>query len=783
MQHKALNWIKKYHRATNYLSVAMLYLKDNFCLEEELQTEHIKNRVLGHFGTVPGINLIYACLNYYASEYKRESMLVVGPGHGAPAVLSNLYIEGSLKSIYPKISDDYNGLSELIKGFSWPNKFPSHTYPGLPGTIHEGGELGYSLGIATGAVLDNPDLTVGCIIGDGEAETGALSASWHGNKYINPKISGKVIPILHLNGYRISGPTIYGTMSNIELTNYFSGLGYEPIIVDQYKSKDIYLDSLLAFDDINSKINKLCNCYKDGETPKWPMLILRTKKGWTAPVSVNGIKIEDHNNSHGIPLKNCKTNNIEFEALKIWLGSYKFNELLNSEFKFIDEILEYVPKGKYRIGFNKHTFGWEQKKDLILPNLNKFFTDIDAEKEILKSSMEVIADYFSEVFTLNKKNKNFRLFSPDETESNKLGSIYNSTERNYLWPTRDCDGNYSDEGRLMEILSENTLQSWYEGYVKTGRHGVLISYEAFLGIITTQIDQYIKYIKQSKRQRWRGEIASLNYIATSTGWGQDHNGFTHQNPTLINTLLTKYYENVSIYMPSDANTFLLSMEDCLKRNNAVNLLVVGKHKAPQWLNKSEAIEHVKRGISIWDSVSNFGQDGDVDIVLASAGDYQTYETIAGGQILKELIPELKFQYVNVNEITQIGLGDEHNPVKTKYDFEKYFTKNKPIIFNFHGYPQAIKMITWNSVISNRLTILGYIEEGSTTTPFDMQVQNKTSRFHVAINAIKQASKHNQIVKNNEIRLIDILQNKLNQHSSYIIKNGEDMPEILNFKFR
>ncbi len=782
---KVLDWFRKYHRITNYLGAAMLYLKDNYFLEEELKPEHIKSRILGHWGTVPGLNFMYTGLNYLIKKTNQEMMFIAGPGHGAPAVLANVWLEGTLEEFYNNVPRNKDGFQNLIKLFSWPKGFPSHTYPGVPGSLHEGGELGYSLGTAYGTVFDNPRLMTVCVVGDGEAETGPLAASWHSNKFIDPINTGVVLPILHLNGYRISGPTIFGTMSNEEVMNYFKGLGYDPIMVNQYETDDIYRDYIDALDNVYNKIQMVRKEWQEtGKKPIWPMLVVKTMKGWTGPTFVEGRQIKDHNNSHGIPLEHPKKDEAELKAIQEWLRSYRVNELLNEDKTLKNELFEFVPEGDLRMGKNKHTFGGEIRKNLNLPELEKLSIKIDSPGHTQESSMEVMGKYYVEIFRNNEREQNFRLFSPDESESNKLGEIFDITQRKYIWPVRDCDKCISPNGRVMELLSEHVLQEWMQGYVLSGRHGVLISYEAFLGIITTMIDQYIKFIRTSTEISWRKPVSSLNYVATSTGWRQDHNGFSHQNPTLINTLLTKQADFVSIYFPADSNILLATLNDCLKGVDNVNLIVSGKRDLPQWLTLEQAKEHVKNGIGRWDFVGNIVNDSNntPDVVLASCGDYQTQETIAAAQILKEDVPELIFQYVNVNEITRLGLGDEHNPLMTSDDYEKYFTSSRDVIFNFHGYPDAIKQLTWGRKISEQLVLLGYIEKGTTTTPFDMQVVNKASRYHVAIQAILSAARFNDQVRMREEELIRKYTDILKKHESYIVENGDDMPEIKAFKF-
>ncbi len=783
--------LKKYHRLSNYLSSAMLYLKDNFLLKDDLKKEHIKDRILGHWGTVPGLNFIYGGLNVFISQVlendlnnKNKMMLITGPGHGAPAIISGLYIEETLKRYYPEADYSEEGIGYVLKNFSWPGGFQSHTWPGLPGQINEGGELGYSLATAFGAVFDNPNLISACIIGDGEAETATIAASWQSAKFVNHKTDGVVLPILHLNGYRISGPTLFSTFTDEELATYFYGLGYTAFIVDQYNlGSDIYKSFLETLFVVYEHIK---NYKKEGG--KLPVIILRTKKGWTGPKTLHGNKIEDNNLSHGIPIPKPKKDNEEFEALKDWLNSYKIQNLVNKDNFITKDILEIIPSNDFKLGMNKQVSGNPGRINLTLPNIYSHEIKFANRGLAPESRMEQLAEYIRDVFDLNEDDKNFRFFSPDESESNMMEAILDETDKMMNRNLREWDKKYSKAGRVMEILSENVLQSWMEGYIKTGRHGFLASYEAFLNVANSQIDQYIKYLKQSFEYPWRKPVSSLNYISTSTLWRQEHNGYTHQNPSLINSLLTKYFDNASMYFPADVNILLATMQDSLERVDCVNLITACKRDLPQWLTMREALEHVKKGISEWEwagnKSSNNDNDGDnVDVVLASAGDYQTVETIAAAQILKKDVPELKFKYININEITRLGFGDENDTLLTTKEFEEYFSKSKGIIFNFHGYPEAIKMITWGREISNRLQILGYIEKGGTTTPFDMQVVNKASRYHVCIEAILAAAKFNSKVDKNKETLVQKYSALLEKHKTYIKENGVDIPEITEFKFK
>jgi len=791
---KLIENFKKYHRASNYLSAAMLYFKDNFFLEEELKAEHIKPRVLGHWGTVPGLNFIYGALNILIKERIEKDvlnlnddealitspMLITGPGHGAPAVISGLFLEETLGRYYSQSSRNKKGAEYILKQFSWPKGFPSHTWPGLPSQILEGGELGYSLGTAFGAVLGNPNLISFCVVGDGESETGTLSASWHGNKFLNHQKDGVVLPILHLNGYKISGPTVPASMSDEELGKYFEGLGYIPHIVDQYAWEDeVYKFMVQKLSEIYDQI---INYKKNGGS--LPILILRTKKGWTGPDRFEDKKIEDNNLSHGIPIDHPKENENALKEIEEWLKSYKAHELFNLEDEndidnFVEKDIEQtIPSIGFRLGDNKQSQADFQRHKLDLPNLANYESKIRSRGDRKLSNMKEFSEYIRDVFDNNPES--FRIFSPDESESNLMKTLYQETGRMYNREFREWDDNINSDGKIMEILSENVLQAWMEGYIKTGRNGILVSYEAFLPIITSQIDQYLKYLKQHKEVSWRTELPSLNYIATSTGWRQDHNGFTHQNPGLIHTLMARQRDEVSVYLPADSNIMLASIKDCLDRADSLNLLVAGKRDLPQWLSLEEAKNHVKQGISEWKWASNYNDD--FDVVIVSSGDYQTQESIAACQILKEEAPELKFKYINVNELTRLGFGDESNPVYIEKDIEKFFGKDKYVIFNFHGYPETVKQLTWGTSLSNRMTVLGYIEQGSTTTPFDMQVVNKASRYHVCIYAVIAASLKNKEIKKKSEKLIQGWNEILAKHNTYIVEHGDDIAEVKEFEF-
>jgi xylulose-5-phosphate/fructose-6-phosphate phosphoketolase len=762
----------------NYIGAASLYLKENFWLEKPLTHEHIKPRILGHWGTVPGLSLIYACSNSLIQTTGQKSIFVTGPGHGAPAILANLLLEGSLAERYPQYTKDREGAEHLIKEFSWPKKLPSHTYPGLPGSIHEGGELGYSLGTAFGIAFDQPDNMAIVVVGDGEAETGALAASWHSNKFYNPKNDGFVLPILHLNGYKISNPTLFATMSDEELTKYFEGLCYVPIIVDQYSSKDIVQDTLEGMYKAYDILVENRKNWKEGDKVYLPVILLRTMKGWTGPKYNGKIKIEDNNYSHGIPLKKPKTDDAELKIVADWLASYKPDEFFTSEGEIKKELQTTIPTKKLCMGMNEHA----QVKDpvpLKLPDLATLDDEFKAAGTMLDSELASFSRYV-EVMLKDKTNlNNFRIFSPDESESNFLEKIFESTEKVYQWPVREWDKDITNHGHFMEILSEQTLMSWMQGYILSGRHGVLVSYEAFLSIIASQIDQYIKFIRQAQDFEWRAKVPSMNFIATSSVWRQDHNGFTHQNPILINTLLAKHVDFVNVFFPCDVNTMLVSMEKCFSSLSTVNLIISGKTLMPEWLTLDQARKQLKDGLCIWDFATNSQEP---DVVLSSAGDYPTMECMAGISIVKKLCPELKFRYVNVTTLSCQGFGCGTDQCMTDAQLCDLYTKKQEVIFSFHGYPELMKQMLYDTCLAGRTTLLGYIEKGTTTTPFDMQVKNLCSRYHIAILMIDKAAIHNPLVAAKKDKLIKQLTDKIEEHKKYIGDIGDDMPEVKDWKW-
>ncbi len=783
---RAVAWLEKYLRYVDYIGAAQLYLKENTLLRKELKTSHIKERILGHWGTVPGLNFIYAHLNYLIYKHHASMMYVVGPGHGAPAVIANLFAEKTLADFYPDLNCDEEGTHKLIKMFSWPGGFPSHTNPGTPGAILEGGELGYSLATSYGAVLDNPDLIVACVVGDGEAETGPLATAWHGNKFLNPKTSGAVLPILHVNGYKITGPTIFSTMSDKELTDLFTGYGYEPLIVDimEPEKENPHKKMITALEYSYQKIREIQKKARASKKPllkpRWPMIVLRSLKGWTGIKKADGHKVEGTYHSHGIPIGDPQKNPAHFKLVKDWLESYKVTDLVDSHGCPLPSVLEFVPKGKYRMGMNKHALGGEMMKKLNLPSLKKYRIYLTKRGEPQVGNTKPSAEYIRDIFKTNKDN--FRFFCPDETESNKYTALFEVTKRAFMWPVHSFDENIGPEGRVMEVLSEHNLQGWMQGYALTGRHGMFATYEAFATIIASMVDQYAKFLKQSKKVSWRKPVPSLNYLLTSVGWRQEHNGYSHQNPSFVSNILEKHGKFCSVYFPADANQLLVIMEDCFKRTDSINVIVAGKQVMPQWLSLDEAREELKTGVGIWHWI-NPKASKDPDVVMAAAGDALVQESMAAISLLNKLMPELNIRFVNVSELTALGVGDEKHPLSLNHeDFCCTFTEDKPIIFNFHGYPEAIRKLIYGREAMDRISVHGYMEEGTTTTPFNMMVMNKTDRYNLCLDVLEKAAKQNPKFKAKAKELTAFFLKKLAEHDKYILEYGKDMPEVENWHY-
>ena len=760
-----------YCRAANYISAAQIFLKDNFLLERPLSFDDIKPRLLGHWGTCPGVNLLYAHLNALVKEHDIDMLFILGPGHGFAGLQANLFIEGTLSKYYPDLSQNKEGLQKMVKSFSWPYGFPSHTNPGTPGAILEGGELGYSLSTAYGAVLDNPDLIAVAMIGDGEAETGPLATAWHLNKFINPKTNGTVLPVLHRNGYKISGPTIFGRMSEKELDSLFSGYGYRPFFVE-------------GGNGVHKRLSKtLEKCYKEIKkikkespvSPRFPMIVLTTLKGEGGIKELHGKKIEGNCLAHQVVATMAKSDPMELKAVEDWLRSYNFNELFNPETGFIDEIKAIIPDKERWIGSNKHCFGGEAVyKDLSLPSVSENAGEVKERGVSMVSNMILAGEYLKRVIEANETNKNFRIFSPDETYSNKLQAIFKATTRSFVWPHKDFDEDLGRDGRVIEMLSEHSLQGLMQGYVLTGRHAVFPSYEAFIQIVGSMTDQYAKFLRIARQIHWRGDISSINYILTSPGWAQEHNGFSHQNPGFIDTVLQRHGEYVSVYFPPDRNSTLVCLKKMLESRKEINVLVSGKAESPEWLTVEEAEKALSQGVMTWD----FASDENPDIVFASVGDYLTKECLAAITTLKEDAPEIKIRFVNILELTAMGIGATEKQMSDS-DFEKYFTSDKPVIVNFHGYPETMKQVLFDQKgEEGRFSVHGYIENGSTTTPFDMQVRNKTSRLHIAKEAVETLARVGVISEDKARQVSNKYARLLDEHLVYIKENGDD-PEYIS----
>jgi xylulose-5-phosphate/fructose-6-phosphate phosphoketolase len=728
-----------YRRATNYIAAAMIYLQDNHMLEEPLAPEHIKPRLLGHWGTVPGINLVYAGLNRLILDTDVNVLLVTGPGHGAPANLANLWIDGCLEDVRPELTRDREGLARLIRSFSWPGGFPSHLAPMVPGTIHEGGELGYALATAFGAALDNPDLLVACIIGDGEAETGPTAGAWHSNKFLDPATCGAVLPILHLNGYKIANPTIYGTMSNEELTELFEGFGWHPMIVE---GEDLDSELASALDTAYGEIRELQTAARNGqrpERPRWPMLVLRSPKGWTGIRELDGVRIEGSSKAHQVPAMQAKSNPEHLRALEQWLRSYAPEELFDDRGGPVEEVLAACPTGEKRMGANPHVNGGRLLVPLRLPDLSEHAVEVSSPGAGTDSALGTLGKYLADVFRLNREERNFRIVCPDEVASNRLGAVFEVENHAYEWPTdRETSPDYVPDGRVMEVLSEHNCQGWLQGYVLTGRHGVFPCYEAFIPIVDGMVNQYGKFLKMSREEaKWREPVSSLNYLLTSVGWRQDHNGYSHQMPGFINSMLNRREDTARVYLPPDSNTLLATVAECLEAKGRINLVIASKHPLPTWLPMDAAIEHVRRGASRWEWASN-ENGAEPDVVLVGCGTIPTIELLATTSLLREEVPELRVRFVNVTNLFALALPEAHPDGMSGEGFREVFTDDKPVIFNFHGYPSAVHQLIHRRPRQERFHVRGYAEEGTTTTPFDLLAMNGVDRFQLAIDALSRA---------------------------------------------
>ncbi|ARV57490.1 phosphoketolase [Nostocales cyanobacterium HT-58-2] len=775
-----LQKMNAYWRAANYLSVGQIYLLDNPLLKEPLKVEHIKPRLLGHWGTTPGLNFIYVHLNRIIKKYDQDMIYIAGPGHGGPGIVANVYLEGTYSEYYPNISQDAEGIKKLFKQFSFPGGVGSHCTPELPGSIHEGGELGYSLFHAYGAAFDNPDLIVACVIGDGEAETGPLATSWHSNKFLNPARDGAVLPILHLNEYKIANPTVLSRISHEELENLFLGYGYKPYFVEGSDPEKMHQLMAATLDTVIHEIKEIQEDARNNgfsKRPQWPVIILRSPKGWTGPKEVDGEKTEGFWRSHQVPFGELASKPEHIKLLEEWLRSYKPEELFDEKGRFIPELAQLAPKGKRRMGDNPHANGGLLLRDLRMPDFRNYAVDVSEPGRVIAEATKVTGKFLRDVMKLNSESRNFRMFAPDETKSNRLDAVFEATDRTWVADTYPYDVNLSPDGRVMEILSENACQGWLEGYLLTGRHGFFSCYEAFIHIVDSQFNQHAKWLDTSQDVPWRRPIASLNYLLTSHVWRQDHNGFSHQDPGFIDLAVNKKAKVIRVYLPPDANCLLSVTDHCLRSRDYVNVIVAGKQPALQYLNMDAAIKHCTKGLSIWEWASN-DQGSEPDVVMTCAGDVPTMETLAAVDILRQNFPDLKVRVVNVVDLMKLQPESEHPHGLSDKDFDSIFTTDKPIIFAFHGYPWLIHRLTYRRTNHKNLHVRGYKEEGTTTTPFDMTVVNDLDRFHLAmdvINRVPQLGYKAAYVK-------QMLQDKLIEHKHYIAEYGEDIPEIQNWKW-
>ena len=767
-----------YWRAANYLSVGQMYLRDNPLLRRPLEVGDVKKMLLGHWGTTPGQNFIYVHLNRVIKQNDLNMVYLSGPGHGGPALMGNVYLEGTWSEIYPDMPRNEEGMATLFRKFSWPGGLSSHVSPQVPGSLHEGGELGYSLSHAYGAVFDNPDLIAACVVGDGEAETGPIATSWHANKFLNPAKDGAVLPILHLNGYKISNPTVLARIEHEELEQLFRGYGYKPYFVEGSDPGYMHARMAEVMDEVIADIKHIQSQAREHGNmvrPRWPMIILRSPKGWTGPKEVNGLPNEDSFRSHQVPFPVDENHTENLKKLEEWLLSYRPHELFNEEGRLIPELEELAPTGKRRMGANDHANGGKLLRELVMPNFRDYAVDVPYPSIANTGNTEAVGPWLRDVVKLNSERRNFRIFAPDETLSNKLGSVFETTSRQWNARVQDGDEFLAQDGFVVDsMLSEHQAQGWLEGYLLTGRHGLFHSYEAFIRIVDSMMSQHAKWMKMSDELPWREPLSSLNYLLTSHVWRQDHNGFTHQDPGFIDHVLNKKPDVARVYLPPDANTTLSVMDHVLRSRGYINLVVTGKHPAPQWLNIDQAIDHCTKGVSVWEWAST-DNGAEPDVVMAAAGDIPTLETMAAVSILREALPDLKIRVVNMVDLMRLQPDTEHPHGLSDIDYNDIFTKNSPIIFAFHGYPWVIHRLAYRRA-NQRLHVRGYKEEGTITTAFDMTVKNDMDRFHLVMDTIERA----QLTSPEAKALYEDMQEKLIQHNNYIVEHGEDMPEIRNW---
>ncbi len=775
---KLLHNIDAYWRAANYLAVGQMYLYDNPLLKQPLQLSHVKPTLLGHWGTTPGQNFIYVHLNRVIKKYDLDMIYISGPGHGGPALVGNTYLEGTYSEIYPNISQDEAGLKKLFKQFSFPGGIPSHVSPECPGSIHEGGELGYSLSHAFGAAFDNPELVVACVIGDGEAETGPLATAWHSNKFLNPVTDGAVLPILHLNGYKIANPAVLARITHKELEQLLRGYGWNPFFVEGDEPEKMHQLMAATLEKVVGEIRKIqtkARDKNDSTRPRWPMIVLKSPKGWTGPKVVDGMQIEGTFRAHQVPLLVDAKHPEHLPQLERWLKSYKPEELFDETGRLLPTLAKLAPKGDRRMGANPHANGGVLLRDLLLPDFRNYAVKVPWPGSVQAADTHVLGEFLRDVVKLNQEERNFRIFGPDETLSNRLNAVFEVTNRQWVARTEENDEFLASEGRVMEMLSEHQCQGWLEGYLLTGRHGLFNSYEAFIHIVDSMFNQHAKWLKVTATLPWRKKIASLNYLLASHVWQQAHNGFTHQDPGFIDHVVNKKASVVRVYLPPDANCLLSVWDHCLRSRQYVNVVIAGKYLSHQWLSMEDAVEHCTKGIGVWQWASS-DQGAEPDVVMSCCGDVPTLETLAAVSILSKHLPDLKIRVVNVVDLMKLQPGTEHPHGLSDQAFDELFTKDRPIIFAFHGYPWLVHRLTYRRTNHENLHVRGYKEEGTITTTFDMTVLNDMDRFHLVQDVIDRLPQLG--VSGNKLK--QLMQDKLIEHKNYIEKYGQDMPEILNW---
>jgi xylulose-5-phosphate/fructose-6-phosphate phosphoketolase len=770
--------LNAYWSAANYLSVGQIYLLENPLLDRPLTKDDIKPRLLGHWGTTSGLNFIYTHLNRMIKRHDLSMIYIIGPGHGGPGLVAHTYLEGSYSEIYPNVERNRDGIKRLFRQFSWPYGIPSHVAPETPGSIHEGGELGYSLLHAYGAAFDNPDLIVACIVGDGEAETGACATSWHSNKFLNPARDGAVLPILHLNGYKIANPTILARIGDEELRDLFIGYGYEPRVLEGDDPAKMHQEMADVLEETIGKIKSIQAQAREEQKPtrpRWPLLILKTPKGWTGPKEVDGKPVEGTWRSHQVPVSDVRNNAQHLKILEDWLKSYRPHELFDEHGQFRRDLAAMAPTGDKRMGMNPHANGGKLLRPLVMPDFRNYAVKLGKPGDSEAEATRVLGHFLRDVMKANLKTGNFRVFGPDETASNRLEALLEVTGKEWMAGTLPVDENLTTDGRVLEVLSEHMCQGWLEGYLLTGRHGLFSCYEAFIHIIDSMFNQHAKWLKVTRHLPWREPIASLNYLLSSHVWRQDHNGFSHQDPGFIDHVANKKADVVRIYLPPDANTLLSVADHCLRSKNYVNLIIAGKQPAPVWLDMDAAVRHCTRGLGVWDWASDAG---DPDVVMACAGDVPTLETLAAVTLLRHYVPGIKVRVVNVVDLMALQPPSEHPHGLADEEFDAIFTVNKPVIFAFHGYPWLIHRLTYRRHGHDHIHVRGYKEEGTTTTPFDMTVLNNMDRFQLAFDAIRRIERLHSIAG----REFDRLQDSHQRHKAFVMENGEDMPEVRDWKW-